>query len=75
MEMHSLLKEKMLLVVPAAASIWRRRRERISMREIAAASLLPLQDGHCCRDDILEISRKARLKPRVAFDDVRLCCF
>lgn len=63
-----LFKERMLLVVPAKAPVWKHRNGRVSIREIEHMRLLLLKDGHCFRDEILEVCKKTRLNPEVAFE-------
>lgn len=68
MATEPLLTEEMVLVVPAGSSKWRKRARPISMQEIDREPVLLLKDGHCFRDEILEICRKTRVKPEVAFE-------
>jgi LysR family transcriptional regulator, hydrogen peroxide-inducible genes activator len=63
-----LLTEEMVLAVPASSGKWRKWDRPISMREIDHEPVLLLRDGHCFRDEILEICRKIRVKPEVAFE-------
>ncbi len=62
-----LLTEPMLLAVPTRHPLWRRRRP-VRLREVAQESFLLLRDGHCFRDDVLQICKRARLNPRVVFE-------
>ena len=60
--------EKLFLVVPSSSPKWRHRDGRVAIRDIAEEPIMLLKDGHCFRDDILEICKKARISPKVAFE-------
>lgn len=62
-----LFKENLLLVVPTRHPLWRHPR-RVSLDEIAQEPFLLLKDGHCFRDDVLEICKRAHLNPQVVFE-------
>lgn len=62
-----LLRERMLLAVPRNHPLWRRRR-RVRLEEVAREPFLLLKDGHCFRDDVLEVCKRAHLHPRVVFE-------
>ena len=68
MAAEPLLTEEMVLAVPATSRRWRKRARPISMQEIEREPVLLLRDGHCFRDEVLEICRKTRVKPEVAFE-------
>src|SRR5574337_802935 len=62
-----LLRERMLLAVPRSHRLCRKRR-RVTLDEVAQEPFLLLKDGHCFRDDVLEVCKRARLNPRVVFE-------
>lgn len=62
-----LLHEQMLLAVPKGHSFWRRRR-RVTLDEVSHEPFLLLKDGHCFRDDVLEVCKHAQLNPHVVFE-------
>lgn len=66
-----LFRERMLLAVSASHRLWRERRrsqKHVSLRGLAGERFLLLRDGHCFRDDVLELCRRSRLSPRVVFE-------
>lgn len=63
-----LRKEGMLLAVPRRHRLYRRRRQPVALPELADERFLLLQDGHCFRDDVLEICKRCRLSPNVVFE-------
>ena len=62
-----LLRERMLLAVPGSHPLGRKRR-RVSLDEVAREPFLLLKDGHCFRDDVLEVCKRAHLNPHVVFE-------
>jgi len=62
-----LLRERMLLAVSKHHRLWRRRR-RVTLDEVAHEPFLLLKDGHCFRDDVLQVCKRARLNPHVVFE-------
>lgn len=62
-----LLHERMLLAVPKRHPLWQRRR-RVSLKEVAHEPFLLLKDGHCFRDDVLEVCKRAQLNLRIIFE-------
>ncbi len=62
-----LLHERMLLAVPKRHPLWRRRRQ-VTLDEVAQEPFLLLKDGHCFRDDVLEVCKRAQLNPHVVFE-------
>jgi LysR family transcriptional regulator, hydrogen peroxide-inducible genes activator len=62
------LTEEMLLAVPVSSPKWKKKIGPVSLRDIDHEPLLLLKDGHCFRDEVLEICRKTRLQPEVAFE-------
>jgi len=65
---ESLVREPMILAVPARHRLARRGRRRPGLGEIGQEALLLLKDGHCFRDDVLGICKRARVDPQVAFE-------
>jgi len=63
-----LYKEAMVLAVPRGHFLRRRARGAVSFAEVAQEPFLLLKDGHCFRDDVLEICKRSRLSPHVAFE-------
>lgn len=62
-----MLHEQMLLSVPKGHPLWRRRR-RVTLDKVAGEPFLPLKDGHCFRNDVLEVCKGAQLNPHVIFE-------
>lgn len=66
-----LFRERMLLAVSTRHPLWRERgasQKRVSLHELASEPFLLLRDGHCFREDVLQICRRSRLSPHVAFE-------
>ncbi|MBZ5565119.1 MAG: LysR family transcriptional regulator [Acidobacteriia bacterium] len=63
-----LVKDRMLLAVPTHHALCRRRRGHVILREIVHEPFLLLKDGHCFRDDVLQVCKLSRLNPHVAFE-------
>lgn len=63
-----LLKEGMLLAVPRQHALSRRHRQTVSLGDLAEEQFLLLKDGHCFRDDVLEICKRCRVTPNVVFE-------
>ena len=63
-----LLEEGMLLAVPRRHPLRRHRQRRVALGELAGESFLLLKDSHCFRDDVLEICKRCRVNPNVAFE-------
>ncbi|TAM84467.1 MAG: hydrogen peroxide-inducible genes activator [Acidobacteria bacterium] len=66
-----LLRERMLLAVPKSHALCRKRR-RVTLDEVAQEPFLLLKDGHCFRDDVLEVCKRAKLNPNVVFEGGQL---
>jgi LysR family hydrogen peroxide-inducible transcriptional activator len=62
-----LLADRMLLAVPSKHHSWRQHR-RVALRDVARESFLLLKDGHCFRNDVLELCKTSRLNPHVVFE-------
>jgi LysR family transcriptional regulator, hydrogen peroxide-inducible genes activator len=62
-----LLSDRMLLAVPPKHPLWRKRR-RVALRDVAREPFLLLKDGHCFRDDVLQLCKVSRLNPQVVFE-------
>ena len=67
-----LIREAMLLVVPSRHPLARRHDGEVGLGEIVREPLLLLKDGHCFRDDVLQICKRARVSPHVAFEASQL---
>ncbi len=67
-----LVREPMLLVVQSRHPLARRRGGQAVLGEVAREPLLLLKDGHCFRDDVLQICKRARANPHVAFESGQL---
>jgi LysR family transcriptional regulator, hydrogen peroxide-inducible genes activator len=65
---EALLKEGMLLAVPRRHALSRRGRQAVSLEDLAEERFLLLKDGHCFRDDVLEICKRCRVTPNVVFE-------
>lgn len=63
-----LVREPMFLAVPSGHTLARRGMRNVGLGEIASEALLLLKDGHCFRDDVLQICKRARVEPQVAFE-------
>lgn len=66
-----LLTDRMLLAVPSKHPLWRQRR-RAALPDVAHESFLLLKDGHCFRDDVLELCKASRMNPHVVFEGGQL---
>jgi LysR family hydrogen peroxide-inducible transcriptional activator len=66
-----LLVDRMLLAVPAKHPLGRQRR-RVALRDVAREPFLLLKDGHCFRDDVLELCKASRVNPHVVFEGGQL---
>ncbi len=62
------IEDRMLLAVPAGHRMWRQRRRRISFRDVADEPFLLLKEGHCFRNDFLNLCRDSRVNPHVVFE-------
>jgi len=67
-----LVREPMFLAVPSGHPLARRGMRNVGLGEIASEALLLLKDGHCFRDDVLQICKRARVEPQVAFEGGQL---
>ncbi len=63
-----LVRDRMFLAVSRHHRLARRPGRRVTLREVAREPFLLLKDGHCFRDDVLQVCRLSRLNPRVAFE-------
>ena len=62
-----LMRDRMLLAVPKQHRLYRRRR-KLKLDEVGLERFLLLKDGHCFRDDVLEVCKRSRLNPQVVFE-------
>ncbi|MBZ5513375.1 MAG: LysR family transcriptional regulator [Acidobacteriia bacterium] len=67
-EATPLYTEAMVLAVPNSHPLGTRARRRVGLSDVAREPFLLLKDGHCFRDDVLEICRQSHLSPPVAFE-------
>ena len=65
---ESLIKEGMVLAVPRQHPLSRRRAPSVAFQDLAAERFLLLKDGHCFRDDVLQICKRCRMSPNVVFE-------
>ena len=65
---EALLKEGMLLAVPRRHALSRQRRQAVTLEDVAEEPFLLLKDGHCFRDDVLEICKRCHLSPNIVFE-------
>jgi LysR family hydrogen peroxide-inducible transcriptional activator len=63
-----LLTEGMLLAVPRRHALSRRSRQAVTLKDLAEERFLLLKDGHCFRDDVLEVCKRCRVNPNVVFE-------
>jgi LysR family transcriptional regulator, hydrogen peroxide-inducible genes activator len=66
-----LMRDRMLLAVPKQHPLWRKGR-RVRLTEVTRERFLLLKDGHCFRDDVLEVCKRSRLNPHVVFEGGQL---
>jgi LysR family hydrogen peroxide-inducible transcriptional activator len=64
---EALLEDRLLLAVPPRHPLCRQRR-RVAFREVSREPFLLLKEGHCFRDDVLQLSRSSRASPHVIFE-------
>ena len=62
------VEDHMLLALPSRHKLLRRRPRRVSFREVADEPFLLLREGHCFRNDVLDLCRHERLSPNVVFE-------
>jgi len=62
-----LMRDRMLLAVPKQHRLYGRRR-KLRLDEVGRERFLLLKDGHCFRDDVLEVCKRSRLNPQVVFE-------
>jgi LysR family transcriptional regulator, hydrogen peroxide-inducible genes activator len=63
-----LIKEGMVLAVPRRHPLAHRNGRAVSLEDLAAERFLLLKDGHCFRDDVLQICKRCHLSPNVVFE-------
>ncbi|HLI30735.1 MAG TPA: LysR family transcriptional regulator [Terriglobia bacterium] len=61
------VEDHMLLALPKRHRLLRRPR-RLSFRDVADEPFLLLREGHCFRNDVLNLCKNARLSPNVVFE-------
>lgn len=62
------LSDRMLLALPGHHRLLRQRRRRISFDEVAEEPFLLLKDGHCFRDDVLNLCKRSHLSLNIVFE-------
>lgn len=67
-----LLDEPMLLVVPRRHPFARQQGRPVVVGENLREPLLLMKEGHCFRDDVLQICKRFRVNPRVVFESGQL---
>ncbi len=65
---ESLVEEGMLLAVPRGHRLARRPGRPVTLDDLAEERFLLLKDGHCFREDVLQICKRCRLNPNVVFE-------
>jgi len=65
---ESLVKEGMLLAVPRRHRLYRRQGRPVTLDDLAEERFLLLKDGHCFREDVLQICKRCRVNPNVVFE-------
>lgn len=62
------LSDRMLLALPARHRLLRPRQRRIGFDEVAEEPFLLLKDGHCFRDDVLNLCKRENLRLNIVFE-------
>lgn len=62
-----ILTDRMLLAVSPRHRLWRKR-QPVTLRDLAREPFLLLKEGHCFRDDVLQVCKVTRLNPQVVFE-------
>jgi len=62
------VEDHMLLALPKRHRLLRRRPRRLSFRDVADEPFLLLREGHCFRNDVLNLCKHERLSPNVVFE-------
>jgi len=65
---ESLVKEGMLLAVPRGHRLCRRQSRPVALDDLSDERFLLLKDGHCFREDVLQICKRCRMNPNVVFE-------
>jgi LysR family transcriptional regulator, hydrogen peroxide-inducible genes activator len=65
---ETLIKEGMVLAVPRHHPLLRRRGHPVALADLGDERFLLLKDGHCFRDDVLQICKRCRVNPNVVFE-------
>jgi LysR family hydrogen peroxide-inducible transcriptional activator len=65
---ESLVKEGMLLALPPRHRLSRRPSRQVTLDDLAEERFLLLKDGHCFREDVLQICKRCRVNPNVVFE-------
>jgi LysR family transcriptional regulator, hydrogen peroxide-inducible genes activator len=66
-----LMRDRMLLAIPKHHPLSRQRR-RVRLDQVAHERFLLLKDGHCFRDDVLDVCKRSRLNPHIVFEGGQL---
>ncbi|MGD0225337.1 MAG: LysR substrate-binding domain-containing protein [Terriglobia bacterium] len=64
---ETLLPDRMLLAVSPRHHLWRKR-QPVTLRDLTREPFLLLKEGHCFRDDVLQVCNVSRLNPHVVFE-------
>ncbi|MGH9344329.1 MAG: LysR substrate-binding domain-containing protein [Terriglobia bacterium] len=62
------LSDRMLLALPARHRLLRQRPRRVGFDEVAEEPFLLLKDGHCFRDDVLNLCKRSHLTLNIVFE-------
>lgn len=65
---ETLIEERMILAVPRHHHLLRRRNRPVALADLGDERFLLLKDGHCFRDDVLQICKRCRVNPNVVFE-------
>lgn len=62
------LSDRMLLALPARHHLLRSKPGRVGFDEVAKEPFLLLKDGHCFRDDVLDLCKRERMNLNIVFE-------
>jgi LysR family transcriptional regulator, hydrogen peroxide-inducible genes activator len=62
-----LFEDRLLLAVSPRHPLWRRR-QPVALRDLTREPFLLLKDGHCFRDDVLQVCKVSEISPQVVFE-------
>lgn len=65
---EAVLSDRMLLALPARHRLLRPHPRRIGFHEVVEEPFLLLKDGHCFRDDVLNLCKRAHMNLNIVFE-------